>query len=111
MNKVSEQEIWQCVKENGDLQAVLDTAEPETRRWIVDTAHSLLMRRDDLYMIMKTTFSKLYERTLESGDFTEIANEFKYPMKDAMFLLYDGRDIVSLVWESLEPPIEVEVVD
>ena len=111
MIEVSEHDIWECVKEDKDLQIILDSAEPETRRWIVDTAHSLLMRRDDLYMIMKTTFTKLYERTLESGDFTEIANEFKYPMKDAMFLLYDGRDIVPLVWESLEPPIEVEVIE
>jgi len=101
--KVNTHRIWECVKDDVDLAKEFGEHEFETQRLVVRTAHSYIMRRDDLHLQLKTLYKNISQTELTDEEFGEAIASLEHLTKEAMLLLRRDEEITEVIWKMMEP--------
>lgn len=113
MTRVTERHVWECLMEGRDLEAEFAGAPDEFHVWVREVAAELRRtfdRRD--YEIRKTYSEIRYgerEHLFDShNEARESKKNFAMAIKDEkdkphLFLLFEDREIASLIWKELKP--------
>jgi RNA ligase len=107
---LTKRRVWENMKDGKTLADLLEIVPDEWHPWLQETYKELQDHYDRKVFILKTLF---YDGIVSSlpRDFTR--KDFALAVKDAnlthpgiMFLLLDGKDISSTIWDIIKPTAE-----
>lgn len=99
---VNEKFVWECLRDNIDINTVLDNVPDELYDFIDATREFLLTQFSELYegaqkaLDAVKVFETRKEKALHLKEF--FPKEMKY-----VFALLDNRDVAPLIWKDIEP--------
>lgn len=99
---VNAKTIWELLKNNQDLDELLERVPDEFHRWVADTKKVL---ENDFAIIEKDvreTASKAEDYETRKEQAMYIMNNYK-DISGAVFSLMDGKDYQSIIWKMIQP--------
>jgi RNA ligase len=92
-------DIWEYLKDNKDLNVLLDRVPDEFDSWVKETVRDLTVRFENIDNDYNDIFNSIY--SINKKDFAERAK--KYPHSSLLFAMYDGKQTHKIIWKLIRP--------
>ncbi len=104
LTNVSNRDIWEVLRTNGDMKEILDGVPDEFYDWVRNTKEDLLNQYNQLEREYQWIF-KIINRAPNIENravFADYAKRYKHP--SILFNMLDGKDYSQHIWKLLYPP-------
>lgn len=105
VTQVSNQDIWEFLKDDKDFAPLLDRVPDEFYDWVKDTKAQLLKNYSEIEAQAKTDFKILENRKETALYFLKC----QYP--SVMFKILDGQSYQDVIWKMLKPDYQKPFAD
>jgi len=99
LTNFSNVDIWEYLKDNKDLNVLLDRVPDEFDSWVKETVRDLTVRFENIDNDYNDIFNSIY--SINKKDFAERAK--KYPRSSLLFAMYDGKQTHKIIWKLIRP--------
>ena len=101
LTEFSNVDIWEYLKDNKDLNVLLDRVPDEFDSWVKNTVKDLVVRYENILKDYTEIFNELNSKNLEQKDFAENAKEYDHP--SILFSMLNGKDVSPFIWKLIRP--------
>jgi RNA ligase len=89
------------LKDNKDLNVLLDRVPDEFDSWVKTTIKDLVVRYENILKDYTEIFNELKSKNLEQKDFAENAKGYDHP--SILFSMLNGKDVSPFIWKLIKP--------
>jgi RNA ligase len=101
LTEFSNVDIWEYLKDNKDLNVLLDRVPDEFDSWVKNTVKDLVVRYENILKDYTEIFNGLKSKNLDSKDFAENAKGYDHP--SILFSMLNGKDVSPFIWKLIKP--------
>jgi len=101
LTEFSNVDIWEYLKDNKDLNVLLDKVPDEFDSWVKTTIKDLVVRYENILKDYTEIFNELKSKNLEQKDFAENAKGYDHP--SILFSMLNGKDVSPFIWKLIKP--------
>jgi RNA ligase len=89
------------LKDNKDLNVLLDRVPDEFDSWVKNTVKDLVVRYENILKDYTEIFNGLKSKNLDVKDFAENAKGYDHP--SILFSMLNGKDVSPFIWKLIRP--------
>jgi len=108
MTKISNRDIWLCLKENKSLDYILDDVPDEFDGWVRDQINMF----NRMYKVIEEMAKGIYytevytDINMTKKEIAEVINSKDKELRGLLFCIHNGNNYSSIIWDKLYPDYE-----